>query len=108
MLFPTGPRADFSSDESAEIPNSEIVRRKKRYPSLTEEEERSKNLVDYPPQNAGATFIKEKKKKRARQEISGAWLIRGRAFRGGHPRLDATFLPRILSRLWSALAGGSS
>lgn len=105
MLFPTGPRADFSSDESAEIPNSEIVRGKKRYPSLTEEEE--KNLVDYPPQNAGATFIKEKKK-RARQEISGAWLIRGRAFRGGHPRLEATFLPRILSRLWSALAGGSS
>lgn len=48
MLFPTGPRADFSSDESAEIPNSEIVRGKKRYPSLTEEEERSKNLVDYP------------------------------------------------------------
>lgn len=107
MLFPTGPRADFSSDETAEIPNSEIVRGKKRYPSLTEEE-RSKNLVDYPPQNAGATFIKEKKKKRARQEISGAWLIRGRAFRGGHPRLEATFLPRILSRLWSALAGGSS
>lgn len=107
MLFPTGPRADFSSDESAEIPNSEIVRGKKRYPSLMEEEERSKNLVDYPPQNAGATFIKEKKK-RVRQEISGAWLIRGRAFRGGHPRLDATFLPRILSRLWSALAGGSS
>lgn len=66
MLFPTGPRADFSSDESAEIPNSKIVRGKKRYPSLTEEEERSKNLVDYPPQNAGATFIKEKKKKKER------------------------------------------